>query len=91
MTHATRQVTIPNTQGLHARPIALISRLANEFESPLLIDMEGLEVDGRSVLELMTLCAPKGSELLLKAEGNDAEELVDRVAALIESGFGEDC
>ncbi|MFH0947342.1 MAG: HPr family phosphocarrier protein [Planctomycetota bacterium] len=91
MKHATRQVTIPNLQGLHARPIAQISRLANEYESRLLIDMEGLVVNGRSVLELMTLCAPRGSALLLKAEGEDAEELVDRVAALIEAGFGEEC
>lgn len=85
----TRKVVIPNQQGLHARPIAQICKLANAHEAQLLISLNGLEVDGRSVLEMMTLCAPRGSDLTVRADGKDALELVEKVVELIEAGFGE--
>lgn len=84
-----RQVVIPNPQGLHARPIALIIQTASRFRSAFRIGLDQQEVNGRSVLELMTLCAGRGTTLTLAAEGEDAAELVDAVAAVIENGFGE--
>ena len=89
MAVVTRQVVVPNQQGLHARPIAQICKLANEHEATLVVGLDGLEVDGSLVLEMLMLCAPMGSDLMLRAEGEDAEALVNRVAALIEGGFGE--
>lgn len=84
-----RQVVVPNREGLHARPIAMIAETANRFRAQLVVSLQGREVDGRSVLQLMTLCAGKGTEISLRGDGDDARELVDAVAGLIEGGFGE--
>lgn len=84
-----RRAVLINAAGLHARPCHAIVSLALESSCQLRISLDGREVDGRSILELMTLCAPQGSELLLRAEGEGASELLDRVEALIAAGFGE--
>lgn len=84
-----RAVRLPNPAGLHARPCHAIASLAQKFESALRVSCGDLEVDGRSILELMTLCAPCESTLTFRAEGADAEELVRRVTGLVEDGFGE--
>jgi phosphocarrier protein len=60
-----------------------------EFESELRISCDGQEVNGRSILELMTLQAGPETVLELFAQGRDAEPLLDRLAALVESGFAE--
>jgi phosphocarrier protein len=84
-----RAVRVPNPAGLHARPCHAIATLAQRFQSRLRVACGDVEVDGRSILELMTLCAPCESTLTFRAEGADAEELVRRVAGLVEDGFGE--
>lgn len=84
-------VVVPNKQGLHARPIALITQTARPFSARFTVTRDGQEVDGRSVLELMTLCAPQGTELLLQADGEDAARLLASVAEVIQGGFGEPC
>ncbi len=86
---AARTVRIPNAAGLHARPCHAIATLARRFQSSLRVACDGVDVDGRSILELMTLCAPCEATLTLRAAGADAEELVRTVAALVEDGFGE--
>lgn len=87
---ASRKVEVVNSQGMHARPIAMIVSAAARFRSRLVVRFEGNEVDGRSVLQLMTLCAPKGSVLELCSEGDDAEAQIDAVAQVIAAGFNED-
>lgn len=84
-----RRVVLVNAAGLHARPCHAIVSLALECDCELRIALEGREVDGRSILELMTLCAPHGSELALRASGERAAELLDRVEALVAAGFDE--
>ncbi len=84
-----RDVTIPNPQGMHARPIALMVSTAMKFQSKIFVGCDGREVDGRSVLQLMTICAPQGAVLSIRAEGPDAEQQVAAVAAVVENGFGE--
>ena len=84
-----RAVRLPNPAGLHARPCHAIASLAQKFQSQLRVACGDVEVDGRSILELMTLCAPCESTLTFRAEGADAEELVRRVTVLVEDGFGE--
>jgi phosphocarrier protein HPr len=86
---ASREVVICNEQGMHARPIAMMVATAVKYESRILIAYDGQEVDGRSVLQLMTISAPKGARLALRSEGPDAEEQIAAVAAVVESGFGE--
>lgn len=78
-----------NSAGLHARPCHAIVTTARSFESELRVGCGPREVNGKSILELMTLCAPCEAVLSLRAQGRDAEELVARLAELIDSGFGE--
>lgn len=84
-----RSAEIVNRTGLHARPCHSIVSTALEFESELTIAFNGREVNGRSILELMTLEAGTGAVLEFIARGPDAGTLVDRLATLVESGFRE--
>lgn len=83
-------IQVVNTQGLHARPCHAIVSKALTFQSELRIRRSGREVNGKSILELMTLSAGPGTELELVARGNDAAELIAAVAALFEGCFGEE-
>ncbi len=85
-----RSVTVCNNAGLHARPCHAVVAAARDFRAELRIEFGGRAVNGKSILELMTLNAPKGSELDLAATGADAEGLLEALEALFSSGFGED-
>ncbi len=82
---------ICNEQGLHARPSSALIKVAQEFESAILIRnlSAGTEADGKFLLEVMTLAAAKGTELEISAEGCDADDAVLALAQLISGGFGE--
>jgi len=82
-----KSVRIVNTEGLHARPSGAVVSLAAVYESELRIGCGDREVDGRSILGLITLGATCGSELCFKADGPDAEALVDDLVRLVEAGF----
>ena len=86
---AERSVRIPNAAGLHARPCHAIVTTARGFESDLRVACGEREVNGKSILELMTLSAPCEAVLSFRAHGRDAETLVTALAALVEGGFGE--
>ncbi|WP_225754054.1 dihydroxyacetone kinase phosphoryl donor subunit DhaM [Actinotalea sp. Marseille-Q4924] len=81
----TRTVTLRNPLGLHARPAAVVARAVADGGVPLTID----GVNGASVLELMAMGATGGQEISVAATGPGAQEAVDRVVELVESGFGE--
>jgi phosphocarrier protein len=84
-----RQATIVNQEGLHARPAARIVRLASTFESEIELAKDGLEVNGKSIMGVMMLAAECGSSITIRAKGADAEQAVQALAELVESGFGE--
>jgi len=85
----TRAVRIPNAAGLHARPCHAIVSKALAHESELWGACEGREVNGKSILELMTLSAPCDAVLTFRARGADAVKLIDELASLVEAGFDE--
>ncbi len=87
---AEARVVVPNPEGMHARPSHAFVTLASRFQSPLTVECGGREVNGRSIIELMTLAAACGDELVLRAEGPDAREMVDTLAAFVASGFRSD-
>mgnify|MGYP003625753715 FL=1 len=89
MTISKLTISLPNAAGLHARPCHAIVALALEFECPLRIRFDGRDVNGKSILELMTLAAPQGAQLDLEAQGADSKACLDRLESLISSGFGE--
>ncbi|MFT4543227.1 MAG: phosphocarrier protein HPr [Planctomycetota bacterium] len=86
----TRQVVVSNAAGMHARPCHAVVSTAQGFKSTLKLRARGREVDGKSILHLMTLEASVDTEVELVADGEDADALLDKVALLFESGFGED-
>lgn len=85
-----RRVRVVNDQGLHARPCHSIVSTALGFQSELRFRNGQHEVNGKSILELMTLSAARGTELEVRAWGGDAEGLIAAVEALFASGFDED-
>ena len=88
-TLVTRTVTISNTRGLHARAAAKLVTLAERYGASVDVVRDGQVVSARSIMGLMMLGAGKGSQLELQADGWDAKEAVDALAALVEAGFNE--
>lgn len=89
MAQAEARVVLTNKMGLHARPSTQIATTAGRFASDIQISKDGLVVDAKSVLELLMLAAECGSELVITASGDDAEEAARALAALVEGRFGE--
>ncbi len=77
------KATVANRLGLHARPAAELVKIANRFESEIQIAKDGIWVNGKSILGVMTLAAERGSEVSIKAEGPDADAAVAAIADLI--------
>ena len=85
-----REFEIPNRLGLHARAAAQLVRLANRFSSEIRVVKEGIEVNGKSIMGVLMLAAPKDARILIRADGADAEEAVAAIGALIGRKFGEE-
>ena len=88
MAEVVREVTVLNENGLHVRPSSQIVELANSFRCRLLLWSESGEADARSALSLLTQGWGKGTRILIKGNGDDAEQAVSAVADLFESRFG---
>ena len=84
------EVQILNALGLHARAAARFVHLANMFRSKITVMKEGVRVDGKSMLGLLTLAAPRGVRLRLSADGEDELQAVEQLAELVRARFGEE-
>jgi len=84
-----REVTIRNRAGLHTRPAAAIVKLAATFKSEFFMEKDGFQINGKSIIGVMTLAAEQGSKLQVRFDGSDEEEAYQAMAKLFESGFGE--
>jgi len=83
------EVKICNQLGLHLRAAAALAKLAESFESEVLVRKDGTTANGKSVIALVTLNAPLGTSLEIVAEGPDAEQAVSDLKELVETRFGE--
>ena len=83
------RVMIVNKRGLHARAAASFVKTAGEFDADITVHKSGNTVSGISIMGLMMLAAPRGTELLLEVEGTDAESAMTDLCDLVASGFGE--
>ena len=81
---------IVNRLGLHARPAAEFVKIANRFVAQIMVRKDDLEVNGKSIMGMMMLAAECGSALVIRADGDDAEQAVAALLALVAAGFGED-
>lgn len=86
----TRTVIVQNKAGIHTRPASQIVRAAARFKSDFFIQKDDYEINGKSIIGVMTLAAEQGADLTLYFEGPDEEEAADAVVALFEDGFGEE-
>jgi phosphocarrier protein HPr len=84
---AHRQVEIVNAYGLHMRPAQKFVKLANSFQSEVLVNHGPIRANGKSILDMSTLAAECGAVLDLEARGPDAEEALSALADLVAAGF----
>jgi phosphocarrier protein HPr len=84
-----REVTIKNRSGLHTRPAATLVKTAARFKAEFYIYKDGMEINGKSIIGVMTLAAEQGSTLLLRFEGVDEAEAAAAVVNLFDRGFDE--
>jgi phosphocarrier protein HPr len=85
-----RTFTIQNKRGLHARAAAKFAATANAFECEIEVERNGQSVPGRSIMGLMMLAASTGTEITVRAQGDDAGAALDAIEALITGKFEED-
>jgi phosphocarrier protein len=84
-----RTIKVVNETGIHARPAAEIVKLTSKYKSEITISRDGMDVNGKSIMGVMMLAAECGSEILVKANGDDADAALNALAALVASKFGE--
>jgi len=82
-------VTIVNNAGLHTRPAATIVKLASKYKCDLFLNKDGLSINGKSIIGVMTLAAEKGSQIKLTFDGEDEEEAAKEIVDYFNRGFDE--
>jgi phosphocarrier protein HPr len=86
---AERVLKIVNEKGLHARASAKFVELVEQFDAEAEVEKDGMSVSGDSIMGLLMLAASRGTEIVVRTEGAQAEALMEALAELIESRFGE--
>jgi phosphocarrier protein len=84
-----RTFELKNKLGLHARVAAKLVTVAKGFKSRVFLERDGREINGKSLLGILTLACPQGSRVTVRAEGEDALQAIDNLEQLFESKFGE--
>lgn len=82
--------TIVNSRGLHARAAAKFVKTASAFQSEIAIKKGARQANGKSIMGILTLAAPKGTQVLVSADGSDAEQALLAITTLIDNGFDEE-
>ncbi len=85
-----KKLTLKNKLGLHARAAAKLVQVAEQYKSDIKILKDSVEADGKSILGVLLLAAPVGSELIFRIEGEDEEQAIKAIEELIDDKFGED-
>jgi phosphocarrier protein len=81
---------ITNELGMHARAATKFVQTANKYTAVVTVEKDGQQVNGKSIMGVLMLVAAKGSWITVKAQGDDAKEALDALAALVKGKFGED-
>ena len=86
----SRDVTVVNQLGMHARAAAKFVHLAARYQAHVRVARETRQMEGKSIMGILLLAAARGSTITISAEGTDEHAAVDALVALVASGFGED-
>jgi phosphocarrier protein len=84
-----KKITIKNKLGIHARAAVKFVNVANRFRSSVKIEKDGNEIDGKSILGILTLAAVQGTEIVLKVSGKDEDRALSALLELINNKFLE--
>lgn len=84
-----RSFVIRNKLGLHLRPAGLLVKTANKYQSDIVVEKDGVRVDGKSILAVTTLNTTRNSTITITARGPDADQALDELGRLINSNFEE--
>ncbi|MEZ4698737.1 MAG: HPr family phosphocarrier protein [Rhodothermales bacterium] len=85
-----RELTVTNKAGLHTRPASMIVRAAARFKSDFYIQKDGYEINGKSIIGVMTLAAEQGAILKLTFDGEDEAAAAEEISRIFADGFGEE-
>ncbi|NJB68608.1 phosphocarrier protein [Desulfobaculum xiamenense] len=88
--YRSAEVCVRNELGLHARPAARLAQEAQRFDAEIRLATQDQEVDAKSILDILTLAAPQGCGLTLRANGHDATEALAALIELFRTRFGEE-
>jgi phosphocarrier protein HPr len=86
----TKELTIANKSGIHARPAAMFVKIATRYGSDILVEKDGEKINGKSIMGLMMLAAGPGSKVTVHAKGTDADAALNELEALVKRKFDED-
>lgn len=84
-----KKITIKNRLGIHARAAVKFVNTANRFKSTVRVVKDGDEIDGKSILGILTLAAVQGTEIILKVSGEDEDRALSALVGLINNNFLE--
>ncbi len=85
------ELTIPNEDGLHARPAAKFVKIASRYSCEVWVEKDDEEINGKSIMGLMMLAASQGTVIKVTAEGDGADAALEQLSKLVNSGFEADC
>ena len=83
------KILITNELGLHARPAAMLVKLASSFQSTVELDVNGIKVNAKSIMGVLMLGANQGTEVIIITDGEDEDEAMKEIKQLFADGFGE--
>jgi len=86
----SREVTVVNQLGLHARAAARFVHLATRYHAQIRVGRETKVMDGKSIMGILLLAAARGTTITISADGSDERDAIEALSALVASGFGED-
>jgi len=85
-----KELVIVNRLGLHARAAAQLVQTANQFAAEVVVAKDGMDVNGKSIMGILMLAAPKGSRVMLRVDGEDEAKALAALSQLVHDGFGEE-
>ena len=85
----SKPAVVNNAKGLHLRPAGLLAQLAGQYQADLTLTKDGLTVDATSILDMLTLVATQGSEIVVSGSGEDAQQAVAAIVEFIENDHAD--
>jgi phosphocarrier protein HPr len=84
-----KTVTIKNKAGMHTRPASMLVKIASKYKSDFYLEKDGFQINGKSIIGVMSLAAEQGSNVTLKFDGSDEQKASAEITKFFEDGFGE--